>query len=137
MRAHIERAATERRTAYWKTPPTQCTSRDFLRLRTTDTDTMRHLVKYSLRCTPDRIVIGEVRDGAAKELLDAWITGHPGGCGTVHGEVSRRALEWLSELARETAVFAGRSLFSRSLRSQGLLRTSARCSVTSIRVWRR
>lgn len=85
------------------TPELQCTSRDFLRLRTTDTDTMRHLVKYSLRCTPDRIVIGEVRDGAAKDLLDAWITGHPGGCGTVHGEDSRRALERLSELAREGA----------------------------------
>lgn len=85
------------------TPELRCASNDHLRLRTTDTVTMRHLVKYSLRCTPNRIIIGEVRDGAAKDLLDAWITGHPGGCGTVHGEDCERALQRLSELAREGA----------------------------------
>ena len=40
---------------------------------------------------------------AMPAMLDAWITGHPGGCGAVHGEDSRRALERLSELAREGA----------------------------------
>ena len=64
---------------------------------------MRHLVKNSLCCTPNRIIIGEVHDGAAKDLLDAWITGHPGGCGTVHGEDCERALQRLSGLAREGA----------------------------------
>lgn len=85
------------------TPELHCSASDHLRLRTTDTVTMRHLVKYSLRCTPNRIIIGEVRDGAAKDLLDAWITGHPGGCGTIHGEDCERALQRLSELAREGA----------------------------------
>ena len=32
----------------------------------------------------DRIIVGEVRDGAALELLKAWNTGHRGGIGTLH-----------------------------------------------------
>ncbi|MFQ5569629.1 MAG: ATPase, T2SS/T4P/T4SS family [Rhodothermales bacterium] len=94
---------TERLLILEDTPELRCASNDHLRLRTTDQVTMRHLVKYSLRCTPNRIIIGEVRDGAAKDLLDAWITGHPGGCGTVHGEDPERALQRLLELAREGA----------------------------------
>lgn len=85
------------------TPELWCEAADHLRLRTTDEVSMRKLVKYSLRATPNRIIIGEVRDGAAKDLLDAWITGHPGGCGTVHGEDAESALERLAELAREGA----------------------------------
>ena len=85
------------------TPELRITGRDHLRLYTTETVTMRHLVKYSLRATPNRLIIGEVRDGAAKDLLDAWITGHPGGCGTVHGEDCERALVRLAQLAREGA----------------------------------
>ena len=84
--------------------------RDHLRLNTTDTVTMRHLVKSSLRSTPNRLIIGEVRDGAAKDLLDAWITGHPGGCGTVHGEDCEKALERLSRLASEGAGGADQHL---------------------------
>jgi len=72
-----------------------------LRLQTTVEHSMRALVKYSLRSTPKRIVIGEVRDEAARDLLDAWITGHPGGCGTVHGEDATRALDRLAALAQE------------------------------------
>ena len=85
------------------TPELWCEASDHLRLRTTDEVSMRRLVKYSLRATPNRIIIGEVRDGAAKDLLDAWITGHPGGCGTVHGEDAESALERLAELARQGA----------------------------------
>ena len=47
------------------TPELQCIWHDFLHLRTTDT--MCRLVKYSLRCTPDRIIIGEMRDGATND----------------------------------------------------------------------
>ena len=85
------------------TPELRVTGRDHLRLQTTARVAMRDLVKYSLRCTPNRIIIGEVRDGAARDLLDAWVTGHPGGCGTVHGEDSLRALDRLARLASEGA----------------------------------
>ncbi len=88
------------------TPELRVTGQDYLRLLTSDAATMRQLVKYSLRATPNRLIIGEVRDGAAKDLLDAWITGHPGGCGTVHGEDCERALMRLARLAREGAAGA-------------------------------
>ena len=72
-----------------------------LRLLTTEQHSLRDLVKFSLRSTPRRIIVGEVRDGSARDLLDAWVTGHPGGCGTVHGEDALRALGRLAALAQE------------------------------------
>jgi pilus assembly protein CpaF len=33
---------------------------------------------------PDRLVVGEVRDGTVTDLLAALNTGHDGGCGTLH-----------------------------------------------------
>lgn len=83
------------------TPELHLEHRNQLRLATTQHHTMRHLVRLSLRSTPRRIIVGEVRDEAARDLLDAWVTGHPGGCGTVHGEDPERALERLAALARE------------------------------------
>ena len=102
----VRQFPTERILILEDTPELQCAGEDYLRLRTTEATTMRHLVKYSLRSTPNRIVVGEVRDGAAKDLLDAWITGHPGGVGTVHGEDAERALERLCDLARDGAAGA-------------------------------
>lgn len=50
------------------------------------------LLKASLRRTPTRIVLGEVRDGAAINLLQAWNSGHPGGVCTIHASSARSAL---------------------------------------------
>lgn len=40
--------------------------------------TMRDLIKTSLRMRPDRIIVGEVRDGAAVDMLQSLNTGHNG-----------------------------------------------------------
>ncbi len=40
--------------------------------------TIRDLIKSSLRMRPDRLIIGEVRDGAAIDMLQALNTGHTG-----------------------------------------------------------
>ena len=45
---------------------------------------MADSVKKSLRMNPDRLIIGEVRDEAAREVLRAWSTGHGGGMCTFH-----------------------------------------------------
>lgn len=45
---------------------------------------LRDLVRQALRMRPDRLVVGEVRDGAVVDLLAAMNTGHEGGCGTLH-----------------------------------------------------
>ena len=48
------------------------------------TVSIRELVRNSLRMRPDRIVVGEVRDGAALDMLQAMNTGHDGSLTTVH-----------------------------------------------------
>ena len=40
--------------------------------------TIRDLIKTSLRMRPDRIIVGEVRDAAAIDMLAAMNTGHLG-----------------------------------------------------------
>ncbi len=82
----------------------QCRAEDHLSLRTSEDVSLSDLVRFTLRCTPDRIVVGEVRDGAALHLLDAWATGHPGGCATVHATDARGALRRLDRLAQRAGV---------------------------------
>ena len=54
--------------------------------------TIRDLVRNSLRMRPDRIIVGEVRDGAALDMLQAMSTGHEGSLTTVHANTARDAL---------------------------------------------
>lgn len=50
----------------------------------------------------DRIVIGEMRDGAAAlETLKSWNTGHPGGLSTVHANSAAEALRRMEDLVGE------------------------------------
>jgi P-type conjugative transfer ATPase TrbB len=78
----------------------QCSAPDCLALRTSDSVRLRDLVKAALRTSPDRIVVGEVRDEAALDLLDAWQTGHPGGVATLHANDPLAALHRLDRLAQ-------------------------------------
>ena len=54
--------------------------------------TIRDLVRNSLRMRPDRIVVGEVRDAAAFDMLQAMNTGHDGSLTTVHANTPRDAI---------------------------------------------
>ncbi len=45
---------------------------------------IRALVKTSLRMRPDRIVVGEIRDGTITDMISAMSTGHEGSMCTVH-----------------------------------------------------
>jgi pilus assembly protein CpaF len=60
---------------------------------------IRDLLKASLRHRPDRIVVGEVRDGAAYDLLQALNTGHAGSISTLHASSATHALNRLARLA--------------------------------------
>jgi type IV secretion system protein VirB11 len=71
--------------------------------RTPPSVSMRDLVQMTLRLRPDRIVVGEVRDGAALEVLKAWNTGHPGGLLTLHANSAADALLRLEDLCLEAA----------------------------------
>lgn len=82
------------------TPELQCSAEDCVQMRATSTFSMEDCLKQVLRMTPDRIVVGEVRSGEALALLDAWSTGHGGGCSTVH---SNNAHDTLTRLENMTA----------------------------------
>ncbi len=50
------------------------------------------LVHQSLRMRPDRIIVGEMRGGEAKDFLMALSTGHRGGMSTLHAKSAKQAL---------------------------------------------
>lgn len=82
----------------------QCSARDHLALRTNGRITLADLVRNTLRTSPDRIIVGEVRGAEALDLLDAWATGHPGGVATVHASSPEGALLRLDRLAQRANV---------------------------------
>ena len=84
----------------------QCSALDQIQMLTKRTEpvvTMTDLVRDTLRLRPDRIVIGEVRDGSALDLLKAWNTGHPGGLATIHANSAAEGLTRLEDLIGEVA----------------------------------
>jgi P-type conjugative transfer ATPase TrbB len=83
----------------------QCSSPNAVQLltrRAPPAVSMRDLVQMTLRLRPDRIVVGEVRDAAALEVLKAWNTGHPGGLLSLHANSAADALMRLEDLCAET-----------------------------------
>ena len=75
---------------------------------------IRDLVKNTLRMRPDRIVVGEVRDAAALDMLQAMNTGHDGSLTTVHANTPRDALARI-----ETMIAMGStSLPEKAMRQQ-------------------
>jgi len=83
----------------------QCSASDsvqFLTKQGANPVRMSDLVFDVLRLRPDRIIGGEVRDGAtALNLLKAWNTGHPGGCTSIHANSAYEALSRFEDLIGE------------------------------------
>lgn len=75
---------------------------------------IRDLIKNSLRMRPDRIVVGECRDGAALDMLSAMNTGHDGSMTTTHANSPRECLGRLETLC----MMAGMDLPMRAIREQ-------------------
>ena len=60
--------------------------------------TIRGLIKASLRMRPDRIIVGEVRDESAIDMLQALNTGHDGSLSTGHANSPSDMLSRLESL---------------------------------------
>ncbi len=60
--------------------------------------TFDDLLKASLRCRPDRIILGEVRGTEARTLLDSFNTGHSGSLATIHADSAAKALRRFASL---------------------------------------
>lgn len=58
-----------------------------------------HLVTAALRHRPDRIIVGEVRDQSAYDMLQAMNTGHSGSMTTTHADSATQALNRIADLA--------------------------------------
>lgn len=74
--------------------------------------TIRDLIRSALRMRPDRIILGEVRDVAAYDLLSVMNTGHDGSLSTGHANSPKdmlRRLEALVLTAVDIPLLAVRS----------------------------
>lgn len=76
--------------------------------------TIRQLVVNALRMRPDRIVVGEIRDEAALDMLQAMNTGHDGSMTTAHSNSPRDTLARLETMV----LMAGMDLPVRAIREQ-------------------
>jgi pilus assembly protein CpaF len=76
--------------------------------------TIRQLVVNALRMRPDRIVVGEIRDEAALDMLQAMNTGHDGSMTTAHSNSPRDTISRLETMT----LMAGMDLPVRAIREQ-------------------
>lgn len=76
--------------------------------------TIRQLVINSLRMRPDRIIVGEIRDEAALDMLQAMNTGHDGSMTTAHSNSPRDSLARIETMV----MMAGMELPVRAIREQ-------------------
>ena len=76
--------------------------------------TIRQLVVNALRMRPDRIVVGEIRDEAALDMLQAMNTGHDGSMTTAHSNSPRDTLSRIETMT----LMAGMELPIKAIREQ-------------------
>jgi pilus assembly protein CpaF len=76
--------------------------------------TIQNLVVNSLRMRPDRIIVGEIRDSAALDMLQAMNTGHDGSLTTAHSNSPRDTLSRIETMT----MMAGMELPQRAIREQ-------------------
>ena len=76
--------------------------------------TIRDLVVNALRMRPDRIIVGEIRDEAAMDMLQAMNTGHDGSMTTLHSNSPRDTLARLETMT----MMAGLDMPIRAIREQ-------------------
>lgn len=101
------------------TPELQCAAWDLVAVVTRRLPMpigVADLVRDALRMRPDRIVIGEMRDGAAAlETLKSWNTGHPGGLSTLHANGAEDALRRVEALIGEVSARPSRRVIAQAV----------------------
>lgn len=93
----------------------QCKAKNAVTMRAVDHVDMTRLLKATMRLRPDRILVGEVRDGAALALLKAWNTGHPGGAATVHANNASAGLIRIEQLVAEVSQASMQTLIAEAV----------------------
>lgn len=114
--AEIDAATPEHRIVIIEdTRELQCSSPNVVSLRAVDHVDMTRLLKATMRLRPDRILVGEARDGSALALLKAWNTGHPGGAATVHANSANAGLIRMEQLVAEATAAPMQALIAEAV----------------------
>lgn len=94
----------------------RCTAPNHVKLQTAPPKMdMDMLLRITLRKSPNRIVVGEVRSKEAMTLLEAWSTGHRGGCCTVHSESAEDTLSRLEEMTSRVSQIPQKETVGRAV----------------------
>jgi len=96
-------------------PELQCNVKNKNGYIESDHLSMNTLLWISMRNTPERIIIGEVRDGAALAMLKAWNTGTKGGIATIHSNSPEAAVQRVLDLACEVTETPPYALVSEAI----------------------
>jgi P-type conjugative transfer ATPase TrbB len=100
IRAMTDISPTHRFFGIEEVPELQCVALDQTFVQTTDSVSIRDLVRTAMRAFADRILIGEARGGEMLDILQVYNTGHPGGAATLHSDVNTpsAALERIEDM---------------------------------------
>ena len=93
----------------------KCTAENSVALTTMENVDMDALLKKILRLSPNRIVVGEVRSKEALTLIDAWSTGHRGGCSTVHSDSALETLFRLEGMISRVSITPQQASIARAI----------------------
>ena len=96
-------------------PELQCSVENAKYMVSSEHVSIGSLLWIAMRNSPDRIVIGEVRDGSALDMLKAWNTGCPGGIATIHANHPEAAVQRVLDLACEVTTTPPYSLAAEAL----------------------
>ncbi len=127
LHALYELSPTDRIISMEDTPELQVSHPNQLQMVATGKNTLQNLIKTAMRQSPDRIIIGEVRDGVALDLLKSWNTGHPGGVTTLHANSCLDSLMRLEMLIAERTESPMQRLIAQSV---GLIFYIQRVAIT-------
>ncbi len=117
----------------------KCAAADQTFMRTSAGVSIPALIKIAMRSFPDRIIIGEARQGPEMlDILTAWGTGHEGGLATIHSNTAKpeAALERVEDMLMQVTSNPMHRLIARTVnviicidRSQGVRRVTQIVSV--------
>lgn len=99
--AVAKRAPLERVVMIQDTDEIQCRAANVESFISTRDFDMTYLLRHTMRRSPLRIVVGEVRGPEAHVLVKAWGTGHPGGASTVHADSAEDGMTRIEDLIEE------------------------------------
>lgn len=92
LQALLHCCTQERIISLEETPEIALPNHHWVPFQPTEQVELTALIRFSLRCRPDRIIIGEVRGQEAWDTLSAYNTGHTGGIATLHAHSAQDTL---------------------------------------------